>query len=119
MFDNTITVTDGVTPITLAKVKTGNLTSQYYLNDSGTNRRLTLGIDHTVPNSGIGESHLVRLDISHYSDEGKLLRVSSAWTVIKTNSGIQDDAASEEAAKYLNSLIGDEAFMSRVIDRES
>jgi len=121
MFDDTLTITADATDVILNRIKEpgADMKSEYYLNDTANDRRFTLAIQHTVPKSGIGESHMVRLDVSHYSTEGLLLRMSSAWTVIKTTTGLQDDDASEEASEYLSSLVSDQTFIGSVVDRVS
>lgn len=119
MLDQTLTITDGTDSIVLRRVKSGNLASEYYFNDAANNRRFTLNVNHTVPKSEIGESHLVRLNISHYDTTGQLIRVTSAWVVLKTSSGIQDDPACAQTHAFLSSITGNSAILGQVIARES
>jgi len=117
MFDSTITVTDGVDTHILNRIRATATGSEYYLNVSAT-ERVYLFINHTVPKDEINESHMGRIDIHHYDSEGGLLRISSAWSVIKTTSGIQEDADSEKAAALLDSFMS-MANVTKLVDRES
>lgn len=119
MFDNTITVSPdgGTTDYVLNKVKANGSGSEYYLNVDA-NKRIYLTVNHSVSKDETNESHLARLDVHHFNDDGVLMRVSSAWTVIKTASGIQDDADSEESAALLSSFTTT-ANMSKLVNRET
>jgi len=119
MFDNTITLTesDGTTTHTLNRVAPNGSDAEFYLNVSA-NKRIKLTINHEIPKSQVGESHLARVDVSHYDDDGVLLRTSSAWTVIKTLSGIQDDPSSEDAAALLQSFTTATNVVEKIVNRE-
>jgi len=107
---------DGGT-VNLARINQDNYGAEYYA-ESGTSR-FTLNVKHTIPAKGkAGESHLVRLDVEHYDGSGLLLRVASAWTVIRTDSGIQDQESSEDAAEALVALLT-AANITKVVGRQS
>lgn len=103
--------------IDLARINQDNYGAEYYA-ESGTNR-FSLSVKHTIPAKGkSGESHLVRLDVEHYDANGVLLRVASAWTVIRTDTGIQDQESSEDAAEALVALLS-AANITKVVGRQS
>lgn len=117
MLDNTLTVTYDSASVTLTRVAEQNFSSTYYGEDSG--RKFTLNVNHTIPARGsAGESHLVRLNVEHYDAEGKYLRTSSAWTVIKTFDGTQDSNACAHTAAALQSF-ATVANTAKIIARES
>lgn len=117
MFANTLSITIGGVAKVLNRVNQDGYGSEYYLND-GTSR-YTMKFSHTIPPKiGGGESHLVRLDRAMYDGSGILLRTASAWAVIKTFDGQQDDTAVEEVT---NGLVGflTAANVTKVVDREN
>lgn len=112
-----VVVTYNAVAKNLVRINQDAYGSEYYLED-GT-ERFTLKVQHTVPpKGGANESHMVRLDVEHYDAEGALLRVSSAWTVIKTFDGKQDSTSSDRVTQALVDLLSD-AFILKVIGRES
>lgn len=73
---------------------------------------------HTIPARGAsGESHLVRLDVEVYDAAGVLLRTASAWTVIRTDNGIQDPEESEDAAEAVVDFLSD-ANITKIVGRQ-
>jgi len=107
---------DGAT-VNLARINQDNYGAEYYA-ESGT-RRLTLAVKHTIPGKGKpGESHLVRLDVEHYDAQGLLLRTASAWTVIRTDHGIQDQTMSEKSTAALVALLT-AGNITKVVGRQS
>lgn len=107
---------DGGT-VNMPRINQDNYGAEYYA-ESGT-KRLTLSVKHTIPAKGkAGESHLVRLDVEHYDANGLLQRVASAWTVIRTDSGIQDQESSEDATEALVALLS-AANITKVVGRQS
>lgn len=112
-------------PLTLA-YDAGNITMNRINQDSfgavyygeATDKKLTLTVKHTIPARGEpGESHLVRLDVEHYAS-GVYVRTSSAWIVVRTDDGIQDQESSEDAAEAIVDLCSD-ANLTKIIGRQS
>lgn len=111
-----ITFAWNATTVTLNRSDDGNHGSEYYgvLGD----RRFTLTVKHTIPARGAsGESHLVRLDVEVYDSAGVLLRTASAWTVIRTDNGIQDPEESEDAAEAVVDFLSD-ANITKIVGRQ-
>lgn len=103
--------------VNLARINQDNYGAEYYA-ESGTSR-FTMSVKHTIPAKGkAGESHLVRLDVEHYDANGLLLRVASAWTVVRTDSGIQDQESSEDATEALVDFLS-AANITKVVGRQS
>jgi hypothetical protein len=100
----------------LNRTNQDNFGSTYYLED-GT-KRFTLNVKNTIPAKGkSGESHLIRLDVEHYDANNLLLRVSSAWTVIRTDDGIQDATSSQDAALALAGFLT-AANIAKLVSRQ-
>lgn len=118
MFGDTVGITYNSVAKTLKKVNQDNYSAEYYLEEA--NIRYNLKIGHTIPKKGDpGESHLVRLDVEHYdATSGELLRIASAWTVIRTDQNVQDSTSSERAANALVGLLTG-ANVTKVVARES
>lgn len=117
MLDNTLTITLGGASVVLTRVDQSNFVSTYFGQDG--DDKVSLSVRHQIPSrGGSNESHLVRLDVEHYDALGVYIRQSSAWTVIKTFDGVQDQSDSEEAVAALTGLT-DSTFTSKLINRES
>lgn len=102
MLTNTITIDLGNDEVVLTKINQDNYGSEYYAKTSA-GEAVTMTIAHTLPKQRGrgGESHLVKLSVEHFDDEGVYQRTSTAWTVIKTFDGVQDDDASKDATAAL------------------
>lgn len=117
MIGDTVSLTYDAVTKTLSKINQDNYGAVYYLEDGL--ERFTMSVKHTIPGRGKpGESHLVRLDVEHYDAEGALLRTSTAWTVVRTDQGIQDSASSEAAANALVAWLS-AANVTKIVGRES
>jgi hypothetical protein len=119
MIGDTISLTYNAGTVVLTKNDSmhGNGGTGYY-GVSG-NDRFVLNVKHTIPPRGKpGESHMARLDVEHYDALGVLLRTSSAWSVIRTDNGIQIPADSENAAKALTAFLS-AANITKLVNRES
>ena len=117
MIGDPISLTYNGAAVSLNRINQDNYGAVYYA-ESGV-RRLTLTVKHTIPARGkTGESHLVRLDVEQYDANGILLRTSSAWTVIRTDNGIQDQEESEDAAEALVAFLT-AANITKVVGRQS
>lgn len=89
MFADPLNITYDAVSKSLVKVNQDGYGSDYFL-DEGT-IKYSLSIRHTIPpKGGYGESHLLRLDVSHYDADGVYLRMDSSWAVIKTFDASQD-----------------------------
>jgi len=111
-----ISITYNTVAKNLVKINQDSYGSEYYLDDG--DQKYTLSVKHTIPSKGAsGESHLVRLDVEHYSS-GVLVRTSSAWSVIKTFDGTQDTNASQYTTEALVDFLTD-ANVAKVVGRES
>lgn len=116
-FADPITLTYATVATTMDRINQDNYGSEYY-GVQGLNK-LTLSVKHTIPARGkFGESHLARLDVEHYDADGVLLRTSSAWTVIRTDNGIQDATSSDNAAQCLVDFLTD-ANIDKLVGRQS
>jgi hypothetical protein len=103
--------------VTMNRINQDSHGSEYY-GVSGV-RRFTLTVKHTIPARGAsGESHLVRLDVEVYDANGVLLRTASAWAVIRTDGGIQDQEESEDAAEALVDFLSD-ATITKIVGRQN
>lgn len=104
--------------ITMNRINQDNYGAVYY--GEGTNLKFYLRISHTIPARGkFGESHLVRLDVEHYDGTTlALLRTSSAWCVIRTDDGNQDQENSEDAAEALVDFLSD-ANITKIVGKQS
>lgn len=104
--------------ITMNRINQDNYGAEYY--GEGTNLKLTLTIKHTIPARGAsGESHLVRLDVGHYdATSGELIRTSSAWAVIRTDDGTQDQENSEDAMEAIVDFLSD-ANITKIVGKQS
>lgn len=89
-----------------------------YYGESGV-RKFTLTVKHTIPDRGkAGESHLCRLDVEVYDANGVLLRTASAWSVIRTDQGVQDQEESEDAAEALVDFLTD-GNITKIVGRQN
>lgn len=104
--------------VTMNRINQDNYGSTYY-GTSGV-RRFTLNVKHTIPAIGqTGESHLCRLDVEVYDATGAtLLRVASAWAVVRTSVGIQDQEESEDATEALVDFLSD-ANITKLVSRQN
>jgi hypothetical protein len=98
------------------RINQDNYGAVYY--GEGTDKKFTLSVKHTIPSRGeSGESHLVRLDVEHYA-AGVYIRTASAWMVIRTDDGVQDQEMSEDAAECVVALCS-AANLTKIIGRQS
>jgi len=117
MIGESIAITYNGVSKTLPRLNQDNFGATYFLEDG--QLRYNLNVKHTIPQKGKpGESHLVRLDVEHYDAVGVLLRTASAWTVIRTDNGIQDKTSSDRATSALQSFLT-AANITKIIGRES
>jgi len=118
MLENTISIDLGAeTGVILNRINQDQYSSEYY--GEATNAKIRFTVKHDIPARGMpNESHLVRLDVEHYTVEGAYMRTSSAWMVIKTFDSTQDSLKSAEAAAALNGVTTS-AFLGQVIGRIS
>ena len=85
----------------LNRINQDSFGSEFFA-ESAAGEKMTLTIKHTIPGLGKdGESHLARLDVEQYDVSGVLLRKTSAWLAIRTDGGIQNQTAAQNAAKVL------------------
>jgi hypothetical protein len=116
-FSDPITLAWDAGTVTMNRINQDNFGAVYY-GTSGV-RRFTLTVKHTIPSRGaFGESHLLRLDVEVYDANGVLLRTSSAWAVVRTDSGIQDQEESEDATEALVDFLSD-ANITKLVSRQS
>lgn len=116
MLGDTITVTYNTVAKVLSRVKLEGYGANYYLDD--TTKRFYVNVKHTVPVTGqSGESHLVRLDVEHITSD-EVVRKTSAWTVIRTDVGIQEATSADYTTQALVDFLSD-ATIDKVIGRES
>lgn len=108
----------GVGSVTLNRINQDNYGAVYY--GVGTNIDVTLTIKHTIPARGkSGESHLVRCDVSRYDATTKaLVRTESAWMVIRTDDGVQDQESSEDVAESITAFMS-AATITKIVGRQS
>lgn len=117
MIGDPVQITYNAVTKDLVRVNQDNFGASYYLED-GT-ERFNLTIKHTIPAKGKpGESHLARLDVEHYDASNVLLRTTSAWTVFRTDTGIQDATSSSRAALALTGLLTS-GNITKILSRES
>jgi hypothetical protein len=117
MIGDPITLTYNAGSITMNRINQDNHGAEYYA--ASGNDRFTLSVKHTIPARGkAGESHLARLDVEHYDATGVLLRTASAWSVIRTDNGIQSVTNAENAAKALTAFLT-AANITKLVTRES
>jgi hypothetical protein len=117
MIGDTVALTYNAGTVTLNRINQDNHGAEYYA--ASGNDRFTLSVKHTIPGRGKpGESHLARLDVEHYDAAGVLLRTASAWTVIRTDNGIQTAVNLENAAKALTAFLT-AANITKLVNRES
>ena len=117
MIGDTVALTYNAGTVTLTRNNQDNFGANYY-GTSG-NDKFNLAIKHTIPARGkAGESHLARLDVEHYDAAGVLLRTASAWSVIRTDDGIQAATNSENATKALTAFLS-AANITKLVNRES
>lgn len=117
MLGTTLGITYNAVAKTLSRVKDDGYSADYYLDDG--QLKFLLSVKHTVPSrGGVGESHLVRLDVDMYDANMVFLRTASAWTVIKTFDAVQDTTSSNNVANALRTLT-DSTFIGKLNTRES
>lgn len=117
MIGDTVALTYNAGTVTLTRINQDNFGAAYY-GTSG-NDKFNLSIKHTIPARGkAGESHLARLDVEHYDATGVLLRTASAWSVIRTDDGIQATTNSENVSKALTAFLS-AANITKLVNRES
>lgn len=113
----TFTVTVNTVAKVLTMVDDSNYGSEYYLDDGTEKYRFT--VKHTIPKAGgSGESHLARLDCERYDAEGQLVAITSAWTVIRTDVGIQDSTWSDNITQALVDALSD-TVIDKLVGRVS
>lgn len=116
MLGDTISVTYNTVAKVLSRIKQDGYGAEYYLDD--VTKRFYFTVKHTVPATGkTGESHLARLDVEHITD-GVVARKSSAWTAIRTDVGLQDQATSEDTTEALVDFLSD-ATITKIVGRQS
>lgn len=76
-------------------------TNDYYLDDDS--QRFGIRIAHTIPKSGIGVSHMMRLDVENLDTDYLLTRKDSVWLACRTDSSRQNTT---ELKYAVNALIG-------------
>lgn len=119
MLGSTIGLTYNGVAKTLVLVNQDNYGGVYYLNDSANSMAFTMTVKHTVPARGkFGESHLVRLDVDHYT-AGVFVGRSSTWQVLKTEESVQDALKSRYTTLALTGWTNVQANIDKVIGRES
>lgn len=103
MLTTPITLDYAGASVTLHRINQDNNASKYYGKLADGVSSVTLTIQHTIPKKkgSPGEAHLVRFDVEHFDVAGVYQRTSTAWSVIRTNDGVQDDASSEDVALAL------------------
>lgn len=118
MFNATQAITYGGVAKTLNRVSAAARSAEYYLAEALIN--YTLVISHTVPKdtSVGGESHLAKLTVNQLNADGKIIRTTVSWIVIKTFETSQDDTTAENTG---NALVGFAipANMTKLVDREA
>lgn len=89
MLSNTLTLTWGVDPVTLTKIREGGYSSEYFgsfVTATGRTQKFMLSVKHTLPKvPGSGDSHLIRLDVEYYETDGSFMKDFSIWTVIRSS----------------------------------
>lgn len=117
MIGETVTINHNSVAKTLKRINQDNFGATYFLDDGPV--KFNLNVKHTIPQRGkSGESHLARLDVEYYDANSVLLRTASAWSVIRTDNGIQDPSASNYAASALQDFLTD-ANIAKIVGRES
>lgn len=115
VFTDVISIDYGGTTYALNRINDDGYSSEYRHNAA--QLRFHLSVKHDLKKAGqSGESHLVRLDVEHYTPEGAYIRTSSAWVVIKTVDGTQDDSSSESAATALLGFLQASTAVADVVD---
>jgi hypothetical protein len=118
MLDNTLTFDYDGNPVNLKRINQDDFSSVYY--GAVGNDKVTMTIKHTIPPRGqSSESHLVRFDVELYDADGVYTRTASAWTVIKTFDGVQDDSETTKATGGLLDFLGTGTYLAQIIGRES
>lgn len=119
MFADTLSVTYNAVAKTLTRMTNGSYQVKYGLDDGGT-MYYNLRIEHTVPSAanGVGETHMIRLDIDNYDADGAYLRRDSAWFVLKTSDAKQDSTAIDYTAQALVDFLSD-ANLLKLVAREA
>lgn len=117
------TLTIGAASVTLNRMNQDNFSAKYFGKSTDNLMAVTMTIAHTIPSKkgGGGESHLVRIDVESFDANGVYLRTASAWQVIKTFDGTQNDDLSEDVATALCSFLSasSSANIIAVLDRRS
>jgi hypothetical protein len=114
--DEAITFAYNAGNVTLNRIQNDGYGSVYF--GEATDMKLTLTVKHTIPaRDESGESHLVRLDVDHYAS-GVYVRTSSAWVVIRTDGGVQDQESSEDAAEAIVDFCSD-GNITKIVGRQS
>lgn len=105
----------------LNRVNQDNYGSVFYA-ESAAGEKMNLTVKHTIPGLGKdGESHLLRLDVEEYDASDVLLRKTSAWLAIRTDGGIQDQTAAENAAKALLAYLSASSYavVTKLVSRQN
>lgn len=116
MLSSTQTVTYNAVAYDLERVKEGGYASEYTAMCA--DGRLTMKVNHTIPpRGGNPEQHHLRLDLEQEVG-GEYVRTASAWIVLKTSDGVQDDTILDNVYDALQTLLT-ATNVGKVINRES
>jgi hypothetical protein len=105
--------------ITLNRVDPNGSTGSRYWG-VGTDKELTLTVKHRIPSNpeDDGESHLVRLDVTHFVASTKeVARTASCWMSIITTGSPQDTENAEDAAEAIVDFMAD-AMITKIVGRQ-
>lgn len=116
MLNSTQSVTYNAVATDLERVKEGGYASEY--TGMCADGRLTLRINHTIPpRGGNPERHHIRLDLEQ-EDGGAYVRTASAWLVLNTSDGVQDDVILDNVFDALQTALT-ATNIAKLINRES
>lgn len=122
MLGETIDITYDTVAKTLQRVNQDGFGANYYLDDkSVSNRVFNVSVKHTIPARGqSGESHMVRLDVEQYDTASPyaLMRTTSTWLAMRTDSSYQDQEISEDTAEAVVDFLTD-AVITKIVGRQS
>lgn len=101
VFDSNLSLTLGGVPYTLSRISHGPNSATF--RDRVGDREVNVIIDHTLKTGGsYGETHMCRVNVVDYNSEGKYVRTTSAWTVIKSFDAVQDEVLAADVQTALS-----------------
>lgn len=101
-FTDPLTITYNAVAKQLVRVNQDKNGADFYLD--GTTERFSVAVRHTLPDkAGLGESHMIRLDVDYFDGSSVYVRRGSVWLAARSYDSSQNSTTLGYSA---NALVG-------------